>query len=151
MQITFGKYDGKTSQEVVVKHASYTKWVFGQDASGSLGNLQIELKRLVKTLDKKPYTCRCSTPNCSRTVIRMTAYADDDADLYPWCGICDPHSLGANRGKLTVVNGYQDVLNHVTLRCGGTKGGYDRIVKAYARLKGLPSRVGAGSAAAFFE
>lgn len=150
MQITFGKYDGKTSQEVVVKHASYTKWVLDQTASGSLGNLQTELKRLIANLDNKPYRCKCSTAGCVRPVSRLTAYANNDADLYPWCAICDPYSLGANSGKLTVVNSYKDVLNHVAIRCGATKGGYDRIVKAYARFKGLPSRVGATSAAAFF-
>ena len=151
MQIMFGKYDGRTSQEVVVKHASYAKWVLDGAASGSLGSLQTELKRLITTIDNKRYTCRCSASGCSRTVSRMTAYLNDDADLYPWCALCDPYGLGANSGKLTVVNGYRDVLNHVTVRCGATKGGYDRIVKAYARLKGLPARVSAASAAAFFE
>jgi hypothetical protein len=150
MQITFGKYDGKTSQEVVVKHASYAKWVLDQSASGSLGSLQTELKRLISRLDNKPYTCTCSKTGCTRPVSRLTAYANNDVDLYPWCAICDPYSLGANSGKLTVVNSYKDVLNHVTIRCGATKGGYDRIVKAYARSKGLPSRVGAASATAFF-
>lgn len=42
MQITFGKCKGKTSQEVVVKSASYVKWVLDQAASGALGNLQMK-------------------------------------------------------------------------------------------------------------
>jgi hypothetical protein len=150
MQITFGKCKGKTSQEVVVKSASYVKWVLDQAASGALGNLQNEVKRLITRLDNKPYACKCSKTGCTRSVSRLTAYANNDADLYPWCAICDPYSFGANSRKLTVVNSYKDVLNHVIIRCGATKGGYDRIVKAYARSKGLPSRVGAASAAAFF-
>lgn len=150
MQITFGKYDGKTSQEIVVKNASYAKWVLEQTASGSLGSLQAELKRLIAKLDNKPYTCKCSTTGCIRPVSRLTAYANNDADLYAWCAICDPYSLGANPGKLTVVSSYKNVLDHVAIRCGATKGGYDRIGKAFARSKGLPSRVGAASAAAFF-
>lgn len=150
MQITFGKCKGKTSQEVVVKHASYVKWVLAQEASGALGNLQDEVKRLITRLDNKPYACKCSKTGCTRPVSRLTAYANNDVDLYPWCADCDPYDLGANSGKLTVVNSYKDVLNHVTNRCGATKGGFDRIVKAYARLKGLPSRVGAVSAATFF-
>lgn len=149
MQITFGKFDGKTSEEVVLKHASYAKWVLEQTATGSLGSLQTDLKRLVGTLDKRLYACKCSTKGCARPVSRLTAYANHDADLYAWCSSCDPYSLGANSGKLSVVNNYKDVLNHVEFRCGATKGGYDRIVKAYAKSKGLPARVGAASAAKF--
>lgn len=149
MQITFGKFDGKTSQVVVLKHASYAKWVLDQTASGSLGRLQADLKQLMAILEKKPYTCKCSANGCARPVSRLTAYANNDVDLYAWCSSCDPYSLGANRGKLSIVNTYKDVLNHVESRCGGTQGGYDRIVKTYAKLKGLPARVGATSAAKF--
>jgi hypothetical protein len=150
MQITFGKCEGKTAQEVVLKQASYVKWVLDQTASGSLGNLQLEMERLIARLDNKPYACKCSKAGCTRPVSCLTAYANNDADLYPWCTICDPYTLGANSGKLTTVTSYKEMLSHVTIRCGATKGGYDRIVKAYARSKGLPARVGAASAAAFF-
>lgn len=150
MQITFGKFDGKTSQEVLIKHAYYAKWALDQSTTGSLGALQTDLNRLVAALDQKPYTCKCSTKGCARPVSRLTAYANNYANLYPWCAICNPYSLGANSGKLTVVNSYQDVLNHVQFRCGAVKSGYDSIVKAYARSKGLPTRVSAISAAAFF-
>lgn len=150
MQITFGKFEGKTSQEVVLKKASYVKWVLGEKASGALGNLQLDMKRLIARLDNKPFTSKCSTAGCTRPVSCLTAYASNDADLYSWCAICDPYSFGANSGKLAVVTSYKDMLNHVTNRCGATKGGYDRLVKAYAQSKGLPSRVGAAAAAAFF-
>lgn len=151
MLITFGKYDGKTSQEIVVKHGSYAKWVLEESASsGQLGKLQADLKRLVRDLDAKPFTGKCSWKNCSRPVSRLTAYFNNDADLYAWCAHCDPYSLGANTGKLTVVKCYKDVLTHVAIRCGATKGGFDRIVRAYAESKGLPSRVGASAAAKFF-
>lgn len=37
------------------------------------------------------------------------------------------------------------------LRCGGTKGGYDRIARSLAEKKGLPNRVGAAAAKKFFS
>lgn len=152
MDITFGKYQGKSSQEVVVKHGSYAKWVLEQAAAGSpLGTLQTDLKRLIAKLDAKPHTGKCSYPGCTRPPCKLTAYDNNDADLYAWCSVCDPYSLGANRGKLSLVSNYKDALNHVSIRCGATKGGYDRIAKAYAQSKGLPSRVGASSAKKFFE
>lgn len=150
MQITFGKQRGKTSQEVLLKHASYAKWALDEPASGSLSGLQTEFKRLIGILDSKPFACKCSSAGCTRPVTRLTAYQNNDADLYAWCSQCDPYSLGANSGKLTSVNSFKDALRHVEWNCGGTKGGYDRIVKEYAKTKGLPARVGAASAAAFF-
>jgi len=150
MQITFGRCEGKTSQEVVLKKASYVKWVLGEKASGALLKLQVDMKKLIARLDNRPYVSKCSKAGCTRPVSRLTAYANNDADLYSWCAICDPYSLGANSGKLTVVTSYKDVLNHVMHRCGATNGGYDRLIKEYARSKGLPSRVGAAAAAAFF-
>jgi len=150
MQITFGRCEGKTCQEVVLKKASYVKWVLGEKASGALLKLQVDMKKLIARLDNRPYVSKCSKAGCTRPVSRLTAYANNDADLYSWCAICDPYSLGANSGKLTVVTSYEDVLNHVTHRCEATNGGYDRLIKAYARSKGLPSRVGAAAAAEFF-
>lgn len=91
MQITFGKYDGETSQEVVVKHASYAKWVLDQAASGSLGALQAELKRLVANLDKKLYTCACSTRGCARPVTRLTDVRQQRC--WSLCLVCGLRSL----------------------------------------------------------
>jgi hypothetical protein len=151
MDITFGKYQGKSSQEVVVKHGSYVKWVLGQPAAGSaLATLQAELKRLIAILDGKPHPGKCSYSGCTHPVVKLTAYENDDSDLYAWCADCDPYSLGANKGKLSIIGSYKDALNHVALRCGATQGAYDRIVRAYAHAKGLPSRVGASSAKKFF-
>jgi hypothetical protein len=151
MQITFGKHRGKSSQEIAIKDGAYVKWVFDQNASGPpLGILQVELKRLTKHLDTKPFTGKCSNHGCTRKVCRLSAYTNNESDLYPWCAICDPYSLGANSGKLSIVVTYKDMLNHVEFRCGDTKSGYDRIIRAYASSKGLPSRVGAATAAQFF-
>lgn len=95
MQITFGKCDGKTSQEVVVKHGAYTKWVLDQAVAGSaLGRLQTDVKRLIAMLDAKVHTGKCSYPGCVRSVVKLTAYDNNDADLYSWCDLCDPYSLG---------------------------------------------------------
>lgn len=151
MLINFGKYSGQSAEIVVLKHASYVAWVVSQTGANSqLAGLQVEVDRLIQKMDAKPFCGKCSSPGCKHAVTRLTAYVDNDEDLYRWCEHCDPYSSGANAGKLTEVRTYSDVMRHVHFRCGATKGGYDRIVKSYARMKGLPARVGQAAAAQFF-
>ncbi|MFM0158532.1 MULTISPECIES: hypothetical protein [Paraburkholderia] len=55
MKITFGKHAGKSSEEVVLKHGSYAKWVLEQtDAGSGLASLHADLKRLVASLMRSP-------------------------------------------------------------------------------------------------
>ncbi|MFM0158531.1 MULTISPECIES: hypothetical protein [Paraburkholderia] len=80
----------------------------------------------------------------------MTAYWNNDVTLFPWSDACDPYSAGALDGKLYQLRSYHDALRHVEHRCGGTKAGYDWIVRAFAETKGLPARVGSAAAKKFF-
>lgn len=149
MQITFGKHQGKSSEEVVLKHGSYAKWVLEQTEAGSgLGSLRVDLKKLIGKFDGKPILKACH--NCKKPATLVTAYWNNDVTLYPWCDMCDPYSAGALEGKLYQLRSYQDALRHVEYRCGGTKAGYDRIVRAFAEAKGLPGRVGSAAAKKFF-
>jgi hypothetical protein len=151
MQINFGKHAGKTSEELLLKHASYVAWVVSQTGANSqLASLQTEIEELIQTLDLKPFAGKCHTTGCKRAVTKLSAYLDNDKDLYRWCEHCDPYTSGANPGKLSEVRTYADMMRHVQFRCGGTKGGYDRIVKSYAKTKGLPGRISTATAIQFF-
>lgn len=152
MQITFGKFSGKTSHVVALRHGAYAKWVLEESApTGALKNLQNELKRHFDALDAKPHVGKCSQAGCSRPVKKLTAYAGVDDDLHAWCAHCDPYSLGAPDGKLVGIASMQDAMNHITYRCGGAATGYDRMLKAYAKAKGAPDRVTADTAVTFFR
>jgi hypothetical protein len=151
MQINFGKHVGKKTEEVVLKHASYVEWVMSEPrANPQFAAVQSDVRCLIKILDAKPFFGKCSSIGCGHAVTKLTAYIDNYEDLYGWCDYCDPYSSGANTGKLSEVSTYADIIKHVRLRCGATKGGYDRIVKEYAKWKGLPSRVSASTAVQFF-
>lgn len=151
MQISFGKHNGKSAEEVVLKNGSYVKWVLSQpDAGAGLSRLRAELKRLVGKLDAKPIVGKCHGHNCSNQPLRFSAYWNNDSSLFSWCETCDPYSAGALEGKLYSIRSYEDALSHVELRCGGTQAGYDRMARALAEKKGLPSRVGAAAAKKFF-
>lgn len=149
MQITFGKYSGKASEEVFLKHGSYVKWVLGQNNAGSgLSLLRNDFENLTSKFDAKPTLKPCH--HCKEEATLVTAYWNNDSNLYAWCNDCDPYSAGASMGKLYVLHKVHDAFKHVELRCGGTQGGYDRIVRALAQSKGLPVRVSATAAMQFF-
>lgn len=150
MLITFGKHTGRSSEEVTLKHASYAKWVLEQVNAGSgLMALRKDIDKLIKKFDANPFSKSCH--GCSSPATNVTAYWNNDAVLYRWCDSCDPYSAGANAGKLYVLRSVSDAFRHVQLRCGGTNGGYDRIIKALAQSKGLPNRVSASAAKNFFS
>ena len=152
MQIKFGKHAGKSSEEVLLKHASYVAWVVSQTGANSqLAALQTDIAELTQTLDMKPFVGKCHTDGCKRPVAKLSAYLGNDKDLYKWCEQCDPYTSGANPGKLTQVRTYADVMRHVQFHCGGTKGSYDKLVKSYAKTKGLPDRVSTATAIQFFS
>ncbi|KHK54116.1 hypothetical protein PI87_16510 [Ralstonia sp. A12] len=149
MQIAFGKHDGKSSEEVFLRHGSYVKWVLGQaNAGSSLSLLRKDFENLITKFDAKPTLKPCH--HCTEEATLVTAYWNSDSSLYAWCNDCDPYSAGADKGKLYVLHKVQDAFKHVELRCGGKQGGYDRIVRALARSKGLPVRVSAAAAKQFF-
>ncbi|GAB7536949.1 hypothetical protein [Burkholderia sp. 3C] len=150
MEINFGRYTGKSSEVVVLKHGAYAKWVLEQTNAGSgLGHLQADLERLIVKFDAKPLSKVCH--HCTSRATLVTGYWNNDSVLYPWCNKCDPYLAGAHEGKLVKLRTYRDALRHVELACGGTQAGYDRVVRAFAEAKGLPARVGEAAAKAFFS
>src|ERR1041384_2473436 len=127
-------------------------WVLEQaNPTGGLGRVQAEALRLISIFDQKPIGRSCMGHECKQPAVRFTAYAGNSVDLYPWCAACDPYQAGANSGKLTVIQTYQDALKHVTWTDGGVKAGYRSILKAMALSKGLPKRSGEAQINTFFR
>jgi hypothetical protein len=140
MQITIGKHAGETTEQVVLKKASYARWVMGQSsATGTLAAVRRDILKLVDVYDAKAIVKPCH--KCAGEATRASAYQNNHVDLYVWCDTCDPYSAGANKGKLTTVKTYRDLLRHVEFSCGGTAKGYDAIIRSMAKAKGLPARV----------
>jgi hypothetical protein len=87
---------------------------------------------------------------CGRRAVRGTIYS---GTVFPrwWCDECDPAGHGATPGKLEEVGGYQWAAGYVAWHCGGRKESLAALVKALARARGLPDRVGEWEAKAFFD
>ncbi len=146
MQVTFGKYVGKSSQFLVLKEPGYIRWALGQSANGPMAKLQAEAKRHIHDFDAKPFKAVCA--ECKQPAVRATAY-QNNTDLVAWCANCDPYSLGANSGKLTVLTTWSQALRHVEFTCANRKGDQAAIIKELGRLKGAPARLGDVQAVSF--
>jgi hypothetical protein len=108
------------------------------------------VEKLVERFDAMPFKVACKGSGCGRAATRCTVYGENTGYLCWWCDACDPHQQGALRGKLSVVATYRDALRHVRVHCRGRQADYRRLVRALAEAKGLPWRVGAREARAFF-
>lgn len=145
MQIITGKHAGKTSEEVILKHADYVDWYLGTYPAAALGR---EFKRLIAEFDAKPFTMVCWS--CKQPATYATVYRENTDFMY-WCDDCDPYGTGARHGQLTRVRTYTQALNHIHSTARGRKGDLRDTIRELAKGKGLPARVGKQQAKDFFK
>lgn len=145
VEIESGKHEGKRSEIVALNYPHYGQWYRGKYPQAKLSKT---LQQHAAKMDAKPFTVACD--NCKiKAATRATAY-QNNPDLYFWCADCDPYSLGASRGKLSVVNTCQQALDHIDLTAAGNVAWKKRILRTLAQAKGLPKRVGDAQAISFF-
>ena len=148
MAITFGKHKGKSEEVAVLGWPDYVSWVLAQpNPSGPMIPLAARFRALIEAFDRKPLvkTCRCGKP-----ATRFSLYRND-VTAYWWCDTCDPYSAGAIEGRLSTGRTYRDALNHVRITCGDAKTMARAVVRTLAEAKGLPKRLSAKAAVAFFS
>jgi hypothetical protein len=146
MKFVSGKHAGMTLDEVLLKKPDFARWYtrnFPESAHAK------EFNRLAHVFATKPFLVKCEG-NCGMVATRASAYRDSP-DLMFWCDGCDPYSSGANSGKLRVVKTLKDALDHIELTAEGNRSFSRTIVRNLANAKGLPKRVGASHAVAFFQ
>jgi hypothetical protein len=71
--------------------------------------------------------------------------------MHLWCDGCNPYSTGARCSSLGVVSTFESALLHADWTCEARRKATRDLVKELAQAKGLPARVGAPQAEAFFE
>ena len=149
MQVKFGKYEGKTVEELVLKDPGYILWCLKQQAVGPMLALQKHAKALIAKLDAKPIQKTCYGQRCSAPATRASVYGDNIGPMW-WCNRCNPYQAGANNGKLQIICTFNDALQHVDQCCGGKKADQALIFKYLAQAKGMPVRNTAKAREAFF-
>jgi hypothetical protein len=146
MIIQSGAQEGKTTQELVLKQPDWVQFFLSKNKTGRVAS---ELRRHIAVFDARDVVETCS--RCDKTATRMSLYARNAMLPYFWCDNCDPYSLGANRGKLTVVTTYAQALRFVDNTCAGKRSDKKTLIRRFAEAKGLPKRVGAAAAQAFLS
>jgi len=148
--VGFGKHQGLSVEKLVLQEPGYVSWMLSQPApTGPMGPASDEARSLVAVFDDKPFAARCCGEGCANRATRCVLYVGT-SDFTLWCDHCDPYSLGADPGKLTLIRGYYDAINYVMTWCGNRKSSLGLLIRDLARAKGLPLRVGPEQAHAFF-
>lgn len=144
MIIQSGSNQGKSTQELVLKQPDWVQFFLGKNKSGKVA---AELRGHIVALDSKDFVETCS--RCNATATRMSLYARNALLPYFWCEDCDPYSMGANKGKLTMVRTYTQAVRFVDNSCQSRRTDKRALIRSLAEAKGLPKRVGAATAIAF--
>ena len=111
--------------------------------------IKIEIERLVRIFDAKPFLRNCQGKDCTNPATCLSVYARSIYAPMWWCDYCDPYQMGARDGKLYLIRMYQDaILHHRTY--GTSKKILKDLVKRIAMEKGLAKMVGQKQAEEFF-
>jgi len=146
MILKSGKNKGKSTEELVLKQPDWVQFFLSKNPGSKVGN---ELRAHIEFFDQKSFVKNCF--GCKALATRSTLYAGNAEDAMYWCEECDPYSLGANQGKLSIVKRYAEALSFVTARCKGSRGEKRDVIKQLGKAKGLPARVGKQAAIDFFR
>lgn len=146
MDLHFGKYEGKTTQLLVLKEPQYVHWLLGSNPSGPLLAAKSQVIKHIAAFDAKPFTTRCF--GCKAPAVLCTVYDKTVSPMW-WCSSCDPYQQGAVKGRLTELRTYRDALSYVEWHCEKRTSDYRELIKSMGQAKGMPGRVGASQAASF--
>ena len=145
MRFKSGEFEGKTYEEVLLKHSDWAQWNIGKYPDGVVAK---EMRRLMRAFDNKPFKEKCH--GCGKPATRASTYRGSPSLMF-WCDKCQPHSSGAERAKVQAVTSIREVLEHVDWTADSYRDWKRKIVRELGEAKGLPKRVSEKAALKFFE
>jgi hypothetical protein len=146
MLIETGRHALRTTQLVVLKRPDRVQWLLRNYPDNKLVP---DFELLIEIFDLKPLLETCY--RCERQAVCASVACGTGRGLHFWCDHCNPYGTGARSGSLGVVHTFEDALRHADRTCEARRRAKRDLVKGLARAKGLPARVGARQAEAFFE
>lgn len=131
MDMSFGKYEGKSVAWVFLEDSQYFTWM---DSNGQSWRPEFTFAiQLVAAFDAIPLNsvkchgdCRGHNP-----VTRLALYDGNYNGQYWFCDKCDPYTNGAISGKLAFISKLSQVIGYKDSQS---------IIKAMAIAKGVPQR-----------
>ncbi len=144
MIIQSGAKQGKSTQQIILKEPDWADFFVGKNPTSKLA---VEFKTHINDLNKKNFVKKCMT--CSKTAERCTGYQGNTTDLYFWCNTCDPYSQGANKGKLSILISYEDVIRFAKQNSQSSRGAQRDLIGIWATGKGMPKPLTASAISIF--
>lgn len=150
IRVNFGKHNGKSVEELVLKEPRYTCWMLGVKKPGRrMAQVVREARRLIDIFDSKPFVVKCQGQGCDRPATRCVVYVRNLQPTFR-CDHCSPYSSGAAAGKLSEIESYRAAHDYVGSGCRRAKKDLQVLVRYIASAKGLPKRVGKQQMRLFF-
>lgn len=144
MIIGTGDHAGKSTQEMFLKLPDWVQFFVRKNPDSKISD---EFRRHDKSLTAKPFTEKCN--KCEGVATRLSFYAGNASLGIAWCDSCDPYSLAARQGKLTIIKTFRQALAFVDSTCKGRRSDKRTIVRRLAEAKGFPKRAGQSITIAF--
>lgn len=134
MILDFGKYSGRSAQQVLFAHPCYVNWLLQKRSlQGSAAVVASFWRECLEKFNKLPYKVSCEL--CEAPAKKLTVPIGAIASKL-WCQSCNPYSLQARSGSLVLIVTYKDAVEHVQTTC--TRLDLARkIVRTMAKAKGL--------------
>ncbi|MFC1485474.1 hypothetical protein ACFL55_00425, partial [Candidatus Latescibacterota bacterium] len=104
-----------------------------------------EARKLIALFDRKPFRVNCDGLRCSKRATRISIPPSNISSIMWWCDDCNPYQTTIN-GPLHIVRYYENALS-----INANKQELKELIRAMARAKGLPERVGEKEAQQFFD
>lgn len=99
--------------------------------------------------DRKPILTRCTGHNCHRNATTVVV-SRSSVVLSWWCDQCSPTQDSNIEDKARMICTYRDALNYVSRYCRNRTSDYQDLIQAFAKAKGLGTRIGKDEAQEFF-
>ena len=78
MYLKFEKYSDKSIEMIILKDPAYVVWILTErNPQGRLAIVKIEVQRLIRIFDAKPFFRNCQGMECTKPATRLTLYADN--------------------------------------------------------------------------
>jgi len=136
MNIEFGQYKNKSVQWVLLNDPNYLYWLFNQPYPPA--KILNEAKKLNKVFNEIPFVEKCNGIGCNNTATRCSVMPGNYAQLYWWCPDCNASEIAVGRiDEVKYISTYREAVDFNKLQCGGTKHGYQTILKLFLKAKGL--------------
>lgn len=97
MYLKFGKHSDKSVEMTILKDPAYTAWILTvRNPKGRPAIVKIEVHRLIRIFDSKPFVRNCQGRECTKPATRLTVYADNIYAPMWCCDDCDPYQMEGN-------------------------------------------------------